>query len=119
MTQTIVCVDDEPALCNVLKMILSKTGATVRTFTDPLSALEFMDQNEVALVVCDYQMPRVNGMQVLARMRQSVPFVMISGDLDAPEIVAGAAGVSELVTKPFRPERLLELATRHLGRIDA
>ncbi|NOU34969.1 MAG: response regulator [Polyangiaceae bacterium] len=111
---TIVCVDDEAAVCSVFRRVLTKTGANVRTFTDARAALDYLREHEAVLVVCDYRMPALNGLELLARLPRATPFVMISGDLDVHELVADAPGVTAVLQKPFRPEELLALVRRHL-----
>ena len=114
MSETIVCVDDEPALCRLFRALLSTTGASVETFTDPYQALEFLEGHEVALVVCDFRMPALSGLDLLARVHKTVPFVMVSGDLDVTKLVEGVRGVTAVLSKPFPPERLIEIARAHL-----
>lgn len=110
MSCVVVYVDDEPALCRVFRLILSKLpGCEVVTFTEPEAALAYINDNAVTLVVCDYRMPALNGLQVLERMHKEVPFFLVSGDLAVASIVGDNARVSGVLTKPLRPETLFEV----------
>jgi DNA-binding NtrC family response regulator len=110
----IVYVDDEPLLCRVYQSVLRQTGFPVRTFTDPNDALEFIRANAVCLIVSDYRMPQMTGLDLLDRIEADVPFIMVSGDLSVARWVHGNPRVIEVLTKPFRPEQLLELVREHL-----
>lgn len=116
MTVTIVCIDDEPALLRVFRSVLRKTGAVVEGFTDPFEALAFVQQNEVALVISDLRMPGLTGLELLGRIGKPVPFLLVSGNLDAAARVAGVPGVAAVVEKPFTPSTLLEVVRAQLGK---
>jgi two-component system response regulator CpxR len=111
MPPLIVCIDDEATLCHVLATILRRVGAEVEAFTDAHAAIDRINRGGVALVLCDYRMPRLSGLDVLERMEARVPFVMISGDLDLDRVIEGRA-VDGTVNKPFRPAELLALVRR-------
>jgi CheY-like chemotaxis protein len=108
--KTILCVDDEPVLCRLLRNVLGETGAEVATFTDPLAALDFLRDHDVCLVICDYRMPTLTGLEVLARMEREVPFALLSGDLDIQAIADGVPGVTAVLAKPFSPKALVTFA---------
>jgi CheY-like chemotaxis protein len=114
MSGVIVCIDDEPAICRILGSVLRETGASVETFTDPHEALRFIRDNDVAAVVCDHRMPALSGLEVLERMEKCIPFLVVSGDLDAAELTGRVPGVTAVLPKPFHPARLLELARLHM-----
>lgn len=117
MSPSIVYVDDEPLLCRVFQTVLRRTGVPVMTFTDPVEALAFIRDNPVRLVVSDYRMPQMNGLELLDRIEADVPFIIVSGDLDVTRWTEGNARVRDVLTKPFRPERLLELVDQYLSAV--
>lgn len=117
MTPMIVCIDDEVGLCAVFAAVLRKTGADVTTFTDPRDALTFLHANEVALVVCDYRMPALDGLEVLSLLERPVPFVLVSGDLELTRFAEGVPGLTAVLAKPFPPSKLLELARRVIAAL--
>jgi len=59
------------------------------------------------LVVCDYRMPGLTGLEVLERLPEEVPFLLISGDLAAAETVATRKGVTTFLPKPLAVAPLL------------
>ena len=103
---TIVCIDDEPMLCRALAGVL-RSIADVVTFCDPLEAIEHINQHPPALVICDFRMPKMDGLTVLRHLDVEVPFVLISGylTLDVEEDPRLAA----VLAKPMRAEALIEL----------
>lgn len=113
MTATIVCIDDEQPICSILRAILQKMGP-VETFTDPELALQFIRTADVALVICDYRMPALTGLDVLARLEGSIPFVMMSGDQAVYPLVEGDRRVAAFLAKPFVPSDVVALVRRLL-----
>jgi DNA-binding NtrC family response regulator len=111
----IVYVDDEPLLCRVFRTVLSRTGFPVHTFTDPNEALVFIRENTVGLIVSDYRMPQMTGLELLERVEADVPFIMVSGDLGVTQWTRDNPRVLDVLTKPFRPELLLEAVREHLA----
>ena len=109
MSLPIVYVDDEPLLCRVFQTVLERTGLPVHTSTDPNDALAFIHANEVCLIVSDFRMPQMTGLELLDRIEADVPFIMVSGDLGVSRWTEGNPRVLDVLTKPFRPERLLEV----------
>lgn len=114
MTATVVYIDDEPLLCRATEAILGRSGVAVVTFTDPLAGLAFLQTNPVALVLCDYRMPRMNALELRQRLTRAVPFYIVSGELDVARLVAGDPRITGVLTKPFPAEHMLELVRAHL-----
>ena len=107
MSAPIVFVDDEPMLCRALKLTLRRLGREVLTFTDPREALAHLATSErPAVVICDYRMPELTGLEVLERLPIGIPFILISGDLSVGES-AQLERVTAFISKPFKPETLL------------
>ncbi|MDP3232220.1 MAG: response regulator [Myxococcales bacterium] len=107
MSAPIVLVDDEPLLCRALTLTLRRLGRVVLTFTDPREAVAHLATSErPAVVICDYRMPALTGLDVLARLPAGIPFILISGDLAIGES-AQLDRVTAFLSKPFKPEELL------------
>lgn len=117
----IVCIDDEPSLCRALRLLLARTGARIETFTHPNEALRFVRENDVVLVLCDYRLPSMHGLEVLERLEKPIPFVLLSGDLDIEHLATSAPGVTAVLGKPFEARELFALVERILppGATDA
>lgn len=114
MSLPIVYVDDEQLLCRVFHTVLRRTGLPVHTFTDPNEALAFIRENRVCVIVCDYRMPQMTGLELLDRIEADVPFILVSGDLGVTRWTEGNPRVRGVLTKPFRPEHLLDLIGGYL-----
>lgn len=113
---TIVYIDDEPLLCRAFRSLLRKTDHEVHTFTDPAAAVTFLQVARVDLVVCDYRMPGLTGLEVLERLREDVPFVLVSGDLSVAEQVRHLPRVRAVLSKPFPMEDLAALVEKWMAQ---
>jgi CheY-like chemotaxis protein len=115
MTPVIAYIDDEPLLGRVFRRIFEGTGAPVETFTDPELALAYTRTHPIAAIVCDYRMPTLNGLDVLARLEIDVPFILVSGDISIASIVGDNPRITHVLPKPFQPEALLSLLQAHVS----
>lgn len=112
----IVYIDDEKPLLRCVAQLIEGIGHSVTTFSDPLAALAYIESHEVAVVLCDYRMPDMNGLEVRKRLPREIPFFIVSGnlsDLD-PRLAAGYR-ISGQLAKPFRPEDLFALIDRGIA----
>lgn len=85
MSQTleIIIVDDEPQITELLRSFVEifSGESNVHTFNDPLEAKDFMGDNRPDILITDYKMPGLDGIELLKSADQSVRKVMISGYL--------------------------------------
>lgn len=102
-----VYIDDEEMLCRVFGRVIRSLGVPVKTFTDPHAALEYIDAHDVLAVICDYRMPKIHGLDVLARIKRDVPFILVSGDLVGEDVIAAHPRLTKVLAKPFKPEELV------------
>ena len=70
-------IDDEKNYLLVLQTLLEDEGYTVTAISDPETALAFLDESEVDVVVTDMKMPKVTGRQVLERFKKSWPYIPV------------------------------------------
>ena len=110
---SVVYIDDEAMLCRVVSMVLRRIDVEVATFTDAEEALDHVQANAPDLVICDYRMPKMNGLEVRAALPESTPFVLVSGDLNHADV--SDVGVTAVPAKPFRPDQLNALVSELLG----
>jgi CheY-like chemotaxis protein len=112
----IVFIDDEPLLCRASQLALRPLGREIITFTDPRQALDYLTRAPEApcVVVCDYRMPGLTGLEVRDRLPPQVPFVLMSGDLY--DVEDGDRRVAAFLAKPLRPAELLEAVAPFLSR---
>ncbi len=111
----VVYIDDEELLCRVFKRVLASCGSPVVTFTEPEAAIAYIHEHPPAVVICDYRMPSLTGLQVLERLAPGIPFYLVSGNLGVASL-RSHPGVTGALTKPFRPEALLDIVQLHVGR---
>jgi DNA-binding NtrC family response regulator len=110
---TILCLDDEPAIGLILQDTLERAGhQTVAAHNVP-QALQALQNGTVDLIISDYRMPGLTGLEFLALLRQEgydTPLIMLTGYGSIEHAVAAIkAGAIDYITKPVRPEQL-ELA---------
>lgn len=107
-----------------MRLLLQRAGFTeVRTFDDPCAALQALRQAPPGVLLLDYQMPGMNGLELLARLHdcgavRHTPVALLSGiaDLDLLRLSAIRAGAHEVLAKPVQPTELL-LKLRNLMRL--
>jgi CheY-like chemotaxis protein len=104
-------VDDEPNICDCIRLILSMEGHEVVTANSGLAALSLFEKDKFDLVFTDYSMPGMKGDQLAAAIRviaPNQPIMMITGLAPATP----PAGVDLILNKPFQLEDLREAVTR-------
>jgi two-component system response regulator ChvI len=104
---TIVLVDDERNILTALRMALEAEGYKVRTYNDGASALEALTEEPADLGVFDIKMPRMDGMELLRRMRQQsdMPVIFLtSKDEEIDELFGLKMGADDYIAK-LDPER--------------
>jgi DNA-binding NtrC family response regulator len=116
----ILVVDDEPSARSGLAKLLQQEGYEVDTAADGLLALELFAENAPALVLTDLKMPNLDGMGLLARLREqnrSVPIIVATAFGDVSSAVqAMRAGADDYLTKPIDFDALLLGVERALAR---
>ncbi len=122
MKQTIALVDDDRNILTSVQMTLEQEGFVVRTFTDGESALQALMARPVDLAVLDVKMPRMDGMELLQRLRarSAMPVIFLtSKDEEVDELMALRLGADDYITKPFSQRLLIERIRALLRRNDA
>lgn len=114
----ILYLDDDEAVLEVVKQLLERGGFRTSCFSDYRAALFALSNHsaDFDLVVTDYNMPGMHGLEVAREIRKThefLPIVITSGYVDA-ELTAGAAtcGVQQLIAKPFRLAELYAVVQR-------
>jgi len=119
MKQKILVIDDEESICLILENFLS-VNYDIVIKNDGLQALEWLEGNLPDLIICDVQMPNMDGNQFLEKVRQRgytkhTPVIMLSGTEASKERVkCYRLGAQDFLTKPFNPEELDELIKKNL-----
>ena len=118
----IALVDDDRNILTSVSMTLETEGFDVDTYTDGQSALDAFSRSMPDLAILDIKMPRMDGMDLLQRLRQksSLPAIFLtSKDDEIDEILGLRMGADDYVTKPFSQRLLLERIRSLLRRKDA
>lgn len=119
MKAKILVIDDEQSICLILENFLSVDYEIVSK-NDGVQALEWLEGNLPDLIICDVQMPNMDGYQFLEKVRQRgytkhTPVIMLSGSEASKERVkCYRLGAQDFLTKPFNPEELEELIKKNL-----
>ena len=107
----ILVVDDEGRMRKLVKDFLTKKGFTVIEAGDGEEAVDkFFEVKDIALIILDVMMPKMDGWQVCREIRQysKVPIIMLTAKSDEKDELQGFdLGVDEYITKPFSPKILV------------
>ncbi|MDX2258487.1 MAG: response regulator transcription factor [Hyphomicrobiaceae bacterium] len=108
---TIALVDDERGILTSLRMALEAEGFKVRTYNDGVEALEALAEEPADLGIFDIKMPRMDGMELLRRMRQisDMPVIFLtSKDEEIDELFGLKMGADDYIAKPFSQRLVVE-----------
>ena len=108
---TVFVVDDEPMLLELAEAILKPMGYHVRTFRDPELALREYPSAHPAVVITDYAMGRMNGMDLIRECRRLNPrqkMILLSGTVDEHVFADAAVKPDQFITKPYQIQELAE-----------
>lgn len=119
--KTILVVDDESHILNVVSLKLRNAGFRVITANDGQEALDMAAQERPDLVITDYHMPHLSGLELCQRMRQSeatsaIPAIMLTArgyQLEPRD--TEQSGIRKMLSKPFSPRNLLATVNEVLG----
>ena len=112
--QRILVAEDNPGLARVLQFKLSQEGFDVVVCPDGQAAWEQVQDSDFDAVVTDYEMPRVNGAELCAKIRQvqrlaALPIMLVTArepELDVEEVKR--QGITQVYAKPYSPRQLIE-----------
>ena len=120
----IVCIEDEPEMIDLVKLILSRKGFQVVGAMGGREGLEAIQREKPDLVLLDIMMPDMDGWEVYQRMKaddttKAIPVIMVTAKAQSIDKVLGLhiAKVDDYITKPFGPQVLLESVEKVLTRL--
>src|SRR5690606_33316865 len=119
---TVALVDDDRNILTSVSMVLEAEGYDVRTYTDGASALTALSQSEPDLAIVDIKMPRMDGMELLRRLRlkSDMPVIFLtSKDEEIDAVIGLRMGADDYVRKPFSQRLLVERIRAVLRRREA
>ena len=122
----ILVVDDESRMRKLVKDFLEREGFVVLEAGDGMEAMEvFYEEKDIALIILDVMMPKMDGWQVCREVRQSsaVPIIMLTARSEERDELQGFdLGIDEYISKPFSPQILVarvEAVLRRTHGVDA
>ncbi len=123
MGQKILVVDDSETVRQQVEYALTKADLEVIHAEDGVIGWEKLTENDdIGLVICDVNMPRMNGLELVEKIKQSgrydnLPIVMLTTE-GSPQLIQQAkkAGAKGWVVKPFKPELLVKATTKILAK---
>ena len=110
--KSILVIDDEQDVIDMLTLSLSKAGLKVRSATDGVAGLAKARQEQPALIVLDLMMPKMPGLEVCKLLKadpvtKAIPIIMLTAKAEEIDRVLGLeVGADDYVTKPFSPREL-------------
>ncbi|MBW2349653.1 MAG: diguanylate cyclase [Deltaproteobacteria bacterium] len=109
-TQQLLIVDDDPTILNLLAEFLSRLGHQCRTATDGMEAISLLEQSPSTIVITDFLMPRMDGMELILNIKKFWPetdVIAITGygrDFNYTDVIK--AGACDFIQKPFYLDEL-------------
>lgn len=122
-TMKVLVVDDFATMRRIVKGVLKQLGfSDIIEAENGSSALDELKKEKVGLIVSDWNMPKMTGLDLLKAVREdeklkSIPFIMVTAEGQKENVLeAVKAGVSNYIVKPFTPETFNEKLQRVFGR---
>ncbi len=120
---TVYLVDDEPVCMQAMQAVLVALGYDCQAFDDGESLINALDTDNLGVIVADFRLPRMNGLQLFEHVRRvgcRFPFILVSGHADVALADATLkAGVDAFLRKPIPFEQLQPLIDGLIAKADA
>lgn len=121
MSQRILIVDDSSIIRSHCRAVLQKAGYEVIEAWDALQARTALKQMNIAFMLCDLNIPGMNGMELIEAMRKEPKFATLPAAIITAECTtellkrANQIGVTHWLLKPYKAEELLDVVSRFAG----
>ncbi|MCS7000494.1 MAG: chemotaxis response regulator CheY [Bacteroidota bacterium] len=123
-TTTFLVVDDSPTMRRIVRNVLQDNGfENIVEADDGTTAIEMLKAKKVDVVITDWNMPTMTGLELLKVIRSfpqwsALPVLMVTSEARKENIIAAAqAGATGYIVKPFTPETLVEKLNKVFERI--
>ena len=118
--KTILVVDDEKMIRNLLNINLTKEGYNVIEAVDGLEAVELATEKKPDLILLDVMIPKLDGLSVCKRIKNTMNVLMVTAkDSEVDKILGLELGADDYVTKPFSVRELIARIKANLRKIEA
>ncbi|CUH39818.1 Chemotaxis protein CheY [Jannaschia seosinensis] len=121
MPKTVLSVDDSKSIRDMIGFTLQPQGYNVLGAGDGVEGLAALAKNEVHLVLCDLNMPNMNGIEMIQKVRadnrfDGIPIVMLTTEAQKEKMKeAKEAGATGWIVKPFDEEKLISVVSKLAG----
>jgi two-component system, chemotaxis family, chemotaxis protein CheY len=121
MSKTVLSVDDSKSIRDMIGFTLGPRGYHVIGAGDGVEGLSALAANKVNLVVCDLNMPNMNGIEMIRAVRadrrfDGIPIVMLTTEAQKEKMIeAKQAGATGWIVKPFDEEKLVSVVSKLIG----
>ncbi len=119
----VLLIDDDPVVVRLAAGILRKKGYDVLTAREGHAGLELLETNNPDIVITDYQMPGMSGIDVLSKIRElddKIPVIILTAYGDASLTIRSMkTGAFDFIEKPINPKELIETVKSALGSVEA
>lgn len=118
----VVVIEDEPFILMMIEDKLKRAGIEVIALRESVNALDVIREEEPDLVLMDWMMPEISGLEVSKALKadeklKDIPIFMLSAKGQEEDIRRGLeSGVAKYLTKPFSPKALLEIVEEELAK---
>ncbi|WP_299646773.1 response regulator [uncultured Jannaschia sp.] len=121
MSKTILSVDDSKSIRDMIGFTMTPRGYNVIGAEDGVEGLSALASNDVNLVVCDLNMPNMNGIEMIRKVRENsayhgLPIVMLTTEAQKEKMKeAKDAGATGWIVKPFDEDKLVSVVSKLIG----
>lgn len=114
----VLVLDDEDLHAQMVVDLLEQAGHSAVKINNPTEALQLLKKEKFSLIITDFRMPGLNGVDFIAQTRQvdaSIPIFIVTGNIEVPEMVRiGNMGVTRLIHKPLDAKQFLQAVATHV-----
>ncbi|MEY8749690.1 response regulator transcription factor [Alkalicoccobacillus gibsonii] len=119
MPQTILIIDDDKDIRNLIEVYLVNEGLNTLKAENAIEALRLLEYHDIDLIILDIMMPEMDGIEACMkiRMERNMPIIMLSAKSEDMDKIQGlASGADDYLTKPFNPLELMARVKSQLRR---